>query len=223
MKNNHLTKVKKKLGKKLAKREQKKTSTKKIEEEYIKKDVENNSSTILGKSFPAFDKLLNTLKKDKHISATFWFVVLLAFLVFLFFTPREIRDSEYNPSGLMMIFIILWFLVFKIMKPLYGYSIITILSITFLPIIFVSMSIMFHIYQKEKELLLHGKTTKCFVYYKTASGKKNESWLIKCKYFVDGVEFIASSDDKKNKYKVGDTLELVYNKEFPRMYQVNFE
>jgi len=83
----------------------------------------------LGKTFPAFDKLLNTLKKDKHISATFWFVVLLAFLVFLVFTPREIRYSEYSPDGIMIVFvfIILYFLVFKIIKPLYGYGVITIL------------------------------------------------------------------------------------------------
>jgi hypothetical protein len=54
--------------------------------------------------------------------------------------------------------------------------------------------------------------------------KSKNDWLINCKYYVDNFEYVTYYEtDEENKARIGDTLKITYNKEYPRMYKLEFE
>ncbi|TDW96657.1 hypothetical protein EDB95_4492 [Dinghuibacter silviterrae] len=48
------------------------------------------------------------------------------------------------------------------------------------------------------------------------SGRNRHEWLLKCRFYVNGVEYSTfSEEDKYNQYKIGDTLHVVYAERTP--------
>jgi len=68
--------------------------------------------------------------------------------------------------------------------------------------------------KRERDLKKYGQPIKGVVYKKWYDTYKNKSkWLLRCKYIVDGKIFSTYSEtDKENKFKIGDTLTIIYSK-----------
>lgn len=168
----------------------------------------------------------NTIDEEINISNKFWIVLLIALLFFLYFIPKEIAYPKYKILDwilLILILILLPYLVFKTLESInYKTYPTKLIGICALSILIVGPTVgIFQNYRKEKELNEKGKITECYVFDKKKS--KND-WLINCKYVVNNSEYITYYEtDEKNTSKIGDTLKIIYNKEFPRMYKIVFE
>jgi len=166
------------------------------------------------------------IEKENKSSTKYWLVLLMMLLIFIYFIPKEIEYPKYNFLnwfGFVLIFMILPYFVFKVVKSINQYtSSIKTYGICALSILIVGPThAIFGEYRQEKELKINGKVTKSVVIDRKKS--KND-WLINCKYYVNKAEFVTYyHTDEKNKYRIGDTIELVYNKEFPRMYKIDFQ
>ncbi len=76
-------------------------------------------------------------------------------------------------------------------------------------------------YQEKLAFQKSGKETKGVIYKKWYSLKKNSEWLVRCHYMVDDVTYSTFSEtDKYNKYKVGDTLTVIYIDGFPQKCKI---
>jgi hypothetical protein len=75
---------------------------------------------------------------------------------------------------------------------------------------------------KEKSTLEHyGKETKGIVYKKWYALGKNGGWLLKCNFKIGGKVYLTFSEtDRHNQYKVGDTLTIIYNTNFPQQCKI---
>lgn len=84
--------------------------------------------------------------------------------------------------------------------------------------IFLLSYVFFQQFKKENDLALHGQMTKGIVYKKWYDDdKKNPKWLLRCNYIVDGTSFSTFSEtDKENKYRIGDTLTVIYSTRYPQ-------
>lgn len=162
---------------------------------------------------------------EEKKSNKLWIIALIVFIIFIYFIPKEIAYPEYKYvdwSILFLIFGLLPYLVYKIIKTSnQNFSRIKIQGICALSILIVGST--FGIFQKYREneiLKTNGRLTECIV---VSRKKSKNNWLINCKYYVNNSEFITySHTDQKDKYRIGDTLKLIYNKEFPRMYKIEF-
>jgi len=168
----------------------------------------------------------NSIKKEGSATNRIWIVLLIALLSFIYFTPEEITYPE-NKNVVWVLYVsivfILPYLVFKIIKSTNpDTSPIKRSGICALSILIVGpTSIILHDYQEEKELKLNGMVTHSFVVDKKWT---RGEWLINCNYFVNNTEFTTYYyTDEKDKYKIGDTVKLIYHKEFPRMYKIELE
>ena len=86
-------------------------------------------------------------------------------------------------------------------------------------VLIISMTYIYYLQTKqENDLLLYGQTTKGIVYKKWYDTYKDKSkWLLRCKYVIDGDTLSTFSEtDKDNKYKVGDTLTILYSTHNPQ-------
>jgi hypothetical protein len=158
-------------------------------------------------------------------SNSLWILATILLLYFIYFIPKEIaypEDKTWAWFGYILIFIVLPFLVNKIIKTSNkNFSSIKTKGICALSILIVGPTFaIFQDYRENYELKVNGKITECIVIDRKPS--KND-WLINCKYQVQKVEYITYfHTDEENKYRIGDTLKLIYNKEYPRMYQIEF-
>lgn len=168
------------------------------------------------------NQVQHVIKEEKTSLNKFWFL-LLASIIFAYFMPDQIAYSKYGVGILLFLMLaVLPYSISKIMKSFYGEGEITSLCVLLLPLFFLGTSVFYQLYKEEKELKLHGKVTKCFVIdRKKVSGKSY--YNIYCNYFVDGKEFTANDSENTIEYKIGDTLELTYNKKFPRSHRINLE
>lgn len=70
---------------------------------------------------------------------------------------------------------------------------------------------------EKSNLQHHGIEKKGVVYKKWYSYGKNGGWLFRCNFKVDGKTFSTfSENDRYNTYKIGDTLTILYNENFPQ-------
>tara|TARA_R110002126_G_scaffold191394_2_gene339597 strand:+ start:49902 stop:50447 length:546 start_codon:yes stop_codon:yes gene_type:complete len=164
------------------------------------------------------------IKNKTNKSNPFWDIFLLAFLIFLYFIPKEIAYPKYKHIDWLIIILLLLvpYLVSKASissKFNKNYTNYGIGLISFL--IVVPTFIVVQNYREKKELAENGKISRCYVIDRKKS--KND-WLINCKYYVDNFEYITYyHTDEENKVRIGDTLKITYNKEYPRMYKIEFE
>ena len=166
------------------------------------------------------------IESENKSSTKYWLMLLMLLLVFIYFIPKEIEYPKYKSFtwfGFVLIFMILPYFVFKVVKSINkNTSSIKTYGICALSILIVGPThAIFGEYRQEKELKINGKVAKSVVVDRKKS--KND-WLINCKYYVNKTEFVTYyHTDEKNKYRIGDTIELIYNKEFPRMYKIDFQ
>ncbi|WP_291090341.1 DUF3592 domain-containing protein [Flavobacterium sp. BFFFF1] len=154
-----------------------------------------------------------------------WIIFLASLVYFIYFIPKEIIYPKYKPLiwiVFALIFVALPFLVFKtvnvIKQNLSSGKIIGICALSIL--IIGPTSAIFQKYRENEVLNLKGRIVNGYVFDRKKS--KND-WLINCKYVVNGEEYTTYyNTDEENKYRIGDTVKLTYNKEFPRMYRIEF-
>jgi hypothetical protein len=164
------------------------------------------------------------IKNEKNKSNPFWDIFLFVFLIFLYFIPKEIAYPKYKYID-WLVFILLLLVPYLVSKTSisskfnknytnYGIGLISFLIV-------VPTFIVVQNYREKKELAEKGKITRCYVMDRKKS--KND-WLINCKYYVDNFEYITYyHTDEENKARIGDALKITYNKEYPRMYKIEFE
>lgn len=71
--------------------------------------------------------------------------------------------------------------------------------------------------KSKTDFAANGQPTMGIVYKKWKSGTGKREWLLRCNYQVDGKTYSTfSKADDKNKFKVGDTLTVVYSKKYPQ-------
>lgn len=154
-----------------------------------------------------------------------WIFGTILLIVFIYFIPNEIAYPKYKYLSwiiALLIFGVLPYLVYKIIKTSNrNYNSTKVFGLCALSILIVGpTSAIVQNYRENIELKVNGKVTECIVIDRKSS--KND-WLINCKYQVKNIEFITYyHTDEKNKYRIGDTIQLIYNKEFPRMYKIKF-
>ncbi|WP_291720193.1 hypothetical protein [Bernardetia sp.] len=169
---------------------------------------------------------LKKQSRTRNTLSVLWLSVLIIYLICLLFIPKEIAyPANRNDLALLLpVVTITFWLVFGTTKSFgstngeaLGYAIFSIGISLMLPAIL-------HDYREEKELSLYGKVDKCIVIARKTEVEDKNAWLIKCSYAANGEEFVTYFHNEKNKkYKVGDTLEITYSKDFPNMYRINFE
>jgi hypothetical protein len=76
-------------------------------------------------------------------------------------------------------------------------------------------------YQDERQFQQNGETVNGIVYRKWYTSGKNKEWLLRCNYVVDGVTYSTFSEtDKRNRFKIGDTLTVIYIPNFPQKCKI---
>lgn len=154
-----------------------------------------------------------------------WIFATILLIVFIYFMPNEIAYPKYKYFSwiiLLLILGVLPFLIYKIIKSSNrNYNSTKITGLCALSILIVGpTSGIVQKYRENEELKVNGIETVCIVLDRKSS--KND-WLINCKYYVEKEEFITYyHTDEENKYRIGDTIQLIYNREFPRMYKIEF-
>ena len=139
--------------------------------------------------------------------------------------PNEMAYPKYKYLSWIIFLLILGvlpYLVYKIIKTSNrNYNSTKVTGLCALSILIVGpTSGIVQNYRENEELKVNGKETVCIVVDRKSS--KND-WLINCKYYVENKEFITYyHTDEENKYRIGDTIQLIYNREFPRMYKIEF-
>jgi len=162
---------------------------------------------------------------EEKMSNKLWIGLTILLLIFIYFIPKEIAYPKYKYLVwfvFIIIFVVLPYLVYKVIKTSsQNFSSIKVKGICALSILIVGpTSAIFQNYRENEALRINGKVTECIV----VDGKKSKNdWLINCKYHVKNSEFMTFyHTDEKDNYRIGDTLKLIYNKEFPRMYKIDF-
>lgn len=52
----------------------------------------------------------------------------------------------------------------------------------------------------------------------------HQNWEIKCEYNVANNKYETDLlEDEDNKYEIGDTLDLIYSKDFPKIYEIGYQ
>ena len=161
-------------------------------------------------------------EKKKNI---LWIITTILLLFFIYFMPKEIGYPKYK-FMVWFVFILIFgalpYVVYNVIKTSnQNFSSIKVKGICALSILIVGPTqAIFQNYRENEALRINGKITECIVVDRKKS--KND-WLINCKYYINSSEFITFyHTDEKDKYRIGDTLKLIYNDEFPRMYKIEF-
>ena len=156
-----------------------------------------------------------------------WLVLLIGLLLFLTFLPRGIMYPDFKFIGWILfglIFGLLPFLVFRTIQIFKPYTPWRIIGACLAPLIVGPSFGYYHQYQERKELEAKGIWTKCIVIDEKYSGGKIQSWMIKCSYRADNLTFETNyENDEPNIYSTGDTLNLIYSKDFPKIYRLEYE
>ena len=171
-------------------------------------------------------KKRNIILKANNIQSKLWSILLVALLFFIYFIPKEILYPKYKYIDWtvgILIFIILPYIVIKVLDSInYKTYPTKLFGICALSILIVGPTFgIFQKYREKKELAEKGKITECLVIDRK---KSKNNWLINCKYNVDKLEYITYyHTDEENTSSIGDTLKIRYNKEYPRMYKIEFQ
>jgi hypothetical protein len=164
------------------------------------------------------------MKKKNQISllASFWFVLIISVFWFLYIdTPESVmyaRTGFLRWLPFILVFLVLPILLFKFINTVWennsGWSIfVAAISVLAVGPTFGILSGE----KQEKELRQNGEKVKGVVVNKWWAEKKgNDEWLFVCEYFVDGKAYQTFSiPDKDNKFRLGDSLEIIYSKSNP--------
>lgn len=162
---------------------------------------------------------------EEKKSNKLWIGLTILLLIFIYFIPKEIAYPKYKYLVwfvFILIFGVLPYFIYNIIKTSnQNFSSIKVKGICALSILIVGPTFaIFQNYRENEAFRINGKVTECIVVDRKKS--KND-WLINCKYHVNNSEYITFyHTDEKDSYRIGDTLKLIYNEEFPRMYKIDF-
>ncbi len=151
-----------------------------------------------------------------------WLALLPVVLLYMHFFPNELVYPKWR-YNLIMVFlscVIVPFLIFNILRLFYDKRSYLPHKVTIiLTIVFLCTSILSQGYQKKQELLYNGvKTIGIVIGKKFMKGDH-----IQCRYFVNGKEYITYFNYDNWKSDIGDTLNLTYNKDYPGIYEIEFD
>jgi len=156
-----------------------------------------------------------------------WPILLISCFLFFIFTPRDILYPDYKFLGWIifgLIFFVFPYLIFKTIEAFNPTKSWLLLLVAASPLIIGPGYGLYHHHLEKKELQEQGVWTNCVVIHKKYSGGKTQSWLIKCSYKKGASNFETHYHaDKDNRYSIGDTLKLIYNKDYPKMYELEYE
>ena len=154
----------------------------------------------------------------------YWTLTLTITLLFVYFMPRTIVYSN-RWTAFCFIFFLLPYIVFKTFKTynIHGN----------LPVIFAASSVLivgptfglFHNYMEVRELKKHGVWTKAIVIDEKKSNSKGyKGWLIKLSFNVKDKKYeTAYENDEKNKYSIGDLIDIIYLEDFPDIHKLSYQ
>ena len=161
------------------------------------------------------------------MKSKYWIYITIALIFFLVFTPRQIMYPDWKYLSWLMFITIFFFLpvsVFKTVKHYKPYGALAIILAFSTPLIFGPSYGIYHGYREKQQLLENGIWTKCNVIDKKYSSHRTNSWLIKCSYTVNDKSFNTNYEkDSLNQYKIGDEIELIYLRDFPKIYRLKDE
>ena len=152
----------------------------------------------------------------------YWTITLIVYLLFLYFMPNAIFYST-DWTAFCLIFFVLPFLVYRTLKT---FEFKTRLSILFavLSILIVGPTFgLFHQYTETNELKRNGVWSKAIVVEEKKSDSKGyQGWLIESSFKInDKTCYTTFENDEKNIYRVGDTIDIIYLPDFPKIYELS--
>jgi uncharacterized membrane protein YeaQ/YmgE (transglycosylase-associated protein family) len=131
---------------------------------------------------------------------------------------------DLKPIGFIvygLIFGLLPYLVFKTISAFRPNTYWGIIGACLSPLLIGPSFGIYHASLEIKELKNRGLWTKCIVIDEKYSGGKIKSWLIKCTYEIEDLTYETNyEEDKLNQYSIGDTLNLIYSKDYPKIYRL---
>lgn len=161
------------------------------------------------------------------MKSKYWIFITIALILFLVFTPRQIMYPDWKYLGWLMFGVIFFLLpvsIYKTVKHYKPYGALAIILAFLTPLIFGPSFGVFHGYQEKQQLIKNGVWSDCKVVDKKYGSHRANSWLIKCSYEVSGKLYHTSFEkDSLNQYKVGDEIEIIYLKDFPKIYRLKDE
>jgi hypothetical protein len=158
--------------------------------------------------------------KMKYFLLTFYLGLLL--LLFVGLPDTILYDHGIiGWTPFILIFFVQTFLLYQLLKS-FDVRSNYLLGICALSVLIIGPSFGYYSgYQEEKDLQKRGKKAKGIVYKKWYKSGKNSEWLLRCHYLVDGETYSTSSKtDSDNEYKVGDTLTIIYDNDFPQKSKI---
>ncbi len=161
------------------------------------------------------------------MKSKYWTYITIVLILFLVFTPRQIMYPDWKYLGWLM-FVLIFFLlpvsVYKAVKHYKPFGPLAILLAFLTPLVFGPSFGIYHGYREKQQLLENGIWTQCRVVEKKYSSHRTNSWLIKGSYKVNGKLFHTSFEkDSLNQYDLGDEIEIIYLRDFPKIYRLKDE
>lgn len=155
---------------------------------------------------------------------TFLPIAYTVLLIFIFFgLPENILYSQGITKWIpfVLIFFVQTFLLYKTLSSF------NVLDknkklIVALSVLIIGPTFGIYLGKKEKSALQdHGVETKGVVHKKWYKYGKNGGWLLRCSFKVESKTYSTFSEtDKHNTYKIGDTLIIIYNENFPQQCKI---
>ena len=151
---------------------------------------------------------------------TFYIIAYIALLTLIFFgLPDSLLYSQTLTKWVpfILIFFGQTFLLYKILGSFNVSNKAKLLSVA-LSVLVIGPTLGMHLRKMEKTALKdHGIETRGIVYKKWYNSGKNSGWLLRCRFEVNAKVYSTfSKTDRHNKYKIGDTLKILYNENFPQ-------
>lgn len=161
-----------------------------------------------------------------------WFTLAIAIscLLFIYFMPRGISYSDYTIIRWMPFILIFFVLSISVFVTLILFTNQMKLSIGLTAVMVLIVGPTFGLFQGYKEgleLQKYGIWTKSVVIdrkHNTQKGPSSQNYLIKCRYTIIGVNYeTLYHNDINNSYLIGDTIRIIYSKQFPKIYALDYE
>ncbi len=158
----------------------------------------------------------------------YWLTFLIGLLLFLYFIPRPIMYSDFKIVGWCIYGLIFGLLPYLVYKTIDSFNKTTPWRVGFaaLSVLIVGPTFgLFHGHKETEELKHKGVWTKAIVIdEKYINRKSHHGWVIQCSFLANGENYQTTyKNDDENKYAIGDTLDLIYSKDFPKIYEIGYQ
>jgi hypothetical protein len=150
--------------------------------------------------------------------------IYIGLLLFIFFGLSDkvlYSQDTVRWAPFILILIVQPFLLYHLLKS-FRVSYKYLFAVCALSVLVIGPSFGYYLgYQESKDFQRSGQTVKGVVYKKWYTTGRNKEWLVRCQYEVEGVSYSTFSEtDKENKYRVGDSLTVIYMDNFPQKCKI---